>query len=132
MTSDGDEVRWSYDERVAEEVSPGLFKFSLLRVERAGPVTLTATNDTGSLSAQTVLKILNPPEVAPAFVSQLPSEINLELGKSTPLTIEYSGISKSVIWTLNGKPIPHLFDMSSTQNENGGISQGPFKHFKEN
>ena len=98
----------------------GIFALSL-------PITIIGSKgETGSISAKTFLKVIDPPSVAPKFSRELPSEIELELGKSKPLTVEYLGSAKNITWTLNGKPLPHLFDMSSNPNETGGLCQGTF------
>ena len=130
ISSDAEKVTWSYDDQIAEEIEPGRFNFSITQVERGGPITIIGSKgETGSISAKTVLKVIDPPPVAPRFSRELPSEIELELGKSKPLTVEYLGSAKNITWTLNGKPLPHLFDMSSNPNENGGLCQGTFINF---
>ena len=69
ISADADNVTWSYDDQIAEEIEPGRFNFSIRQVNRGGPITIFGykwdpiINQTGSISAKTFLKVIDSGEV---------------------------------------------------------------------
>ena len=123
VESDGSELVWSRDEQLAQPIAPGRFAFNISRVQSGGVVTITAKNESGMISTSTTLVVIDPPPVAPKFLTELPSEMEVTLGQCLPLTVRYAGVAKSIRWTLKDGPLPPLFDVSSNPSEDGGLSQ---------
>ena len=67
--TDAEKVTWSYDDQIAEEIEPGRFNFSITQVNRGGPISIFGykrgpiINQSGSISAKTVLKVFDSGEV---------------------------------------------------------------------
>lgn len=123
VESDGAELTWSYDDQYAQPIEPGRFAFNISRVQRGGLISVTAKNNCGSIKTTTNIVVLEAPPVSPKFTVELPSEMEVTLNQSMPLTVQYSGVAKTIKWALNGLPLPQLFDVSSNPSEDGGLSQ---------
>ena len=67
--TDAEKVTWSYDDQIAEEIEPGRFNFSITQVNRGGPISIFGykrgpiINQSGSISAKTVLKVFDSGKV---------------------------------------------------------------------